>query len=307
MAAGSARTERGGGPHGFNVRATARHRATCSAICSAAAGAAARGGGAVVRARSAATTSRRADARLRRRRARHHDVAVPHQRRGQCSTCHGSGARPGTTPKTCPRVPAAASSTTTRGFSRSRSPCRNCGGRGASIEDPCPTCHGSGVERRRTRGEGAHPRRRRRRPADPAQGPGRARPQRRPAGRPVSSSATCAPAHDLRPQRPRPHGQRAGHVPEAALGAEIEVPTLDGRPVTLRLKPGTQTGSTSPREGQGRRHRKKRPATCSSRSRSRCRTTSDRRARAAIEALAARRRHASHAESTWPSEARSDD
>ncbi|HYZ10508.1 MAG TPA: DnaJ domain-containing protein, partial [Actinomycetota bacterium] len=62
-----------------------------------------------------------------------------------CRTCRGSGAKPGTTPTTCPQCGGAGSVAVDQGFfSLSRS-CPRCGGRGQIIEDPCPTCSGTGV------------------------------------------------------------------------------------------------------------------------------------------------------------------
>ena len=102
------------------------------------------------------------------------------------------------------------------------------------------------------RGPGAHPRRGRRRSEDPP--PGRGAPGRNggPAGD-LYVECHVAPHHLF---------GRDGHnltikVPvtfsEAALGGDIDVPTLDGPGVMLRLRPGTQSGSCA--SGQGQRHR----------------------------------------------------
>src|SRR5215204_4583468 len=66
----------------------------------------------------------------------------------QCSTCAGSGARPGTTPKLCPQCGGRGVIDDNQGLFSFSSPCRRCGGAGTVIEDPCPTCRGSGVEKR---------------------------------------------------------------------------------------------------------------------------------------------------------------
>ena len=118
------------------------------------------------------------------------------------------------------------------------------------ITDPCPTCHGSGVERR--------PREVKVRiPAGVRDGqtirlPGRGAPGR-----------NGGPAGDLLVEiTVQPHDRfgRTGNnltvaVPvtfaEAALGAEIDVPTLSGQSVKLRLKPGTQSGSRHRVKGKG--------------------------------------------------------
>src|SRR4051812_14224496 len=65
-----------------------------------------------------------------------------------CKTCHGTGARPGTTPTVCPRCQGRGVISEGGGalFSISQ-PCPQCGGTGTEIKDPCPTCHGSGQTR----------------------------------------------------------------------------------------------------------------------------------------------------------------
>ncbi len=168
----------------------------------------------------------------------------------QCSMCAGSGAKPGTSPSACSACGGRGVVDDNQGMFSFSSPCRACQGRGAVIKDPCPTCRGGGVERR-PREVGA------RIPAGVADGQtirlkGRGTPGR-----------NGGPAGDLLVEvAVTPHRlfARSGQnltvsVPilfsEAALGATIEVPTLDGTPVTLRLKPGAATGSRHRVKGKG--------------------------------------------------------
>lgn len=63
-----------------------------------------------------------------------------------CSTCHGTGSAPGTSPVVCARCQGSGSVSDNQGFFSFSRPCPACGGRGLRIEKVCPTCHGSGVE-----------------------------------------------------------------------------------------------------------------------------------------------------------------
>ncbi|MGB0111644.1 MAG: molecular chaperone DnaJ [Ilumatobacteraceae bacterium] len=168
----------------------------------------------------------------------------------QCSTCHGSGAKPGTHPTACAACGGRGVVDDNQGMFSFQSPCRVCGGSGVRIEDPCTTCHGSGVEQRQREVKT-------RLPAGVKDGQtirlkGRGGPGRNggPAGD-LLVELTVTP-HEL--------FARSGNnltitVPvtftEAALGADIDVPTLDGQRVTLRIKPGTQTGSRHRVKGKG--------------------------------------------------------
>jgi molecular chaperone DnaJ len=71
------------------------------------------------------------------------NVTVPKAER--CPTCHGSGAKPGTQPVTCPRCEGRGIDAQSQGFFSISQPCPQCGGQGQIIEDPCPTCGGSGL------------------------------------------------------------------------------------------------------------------------------------------------------------------
>ncbi len=171
-------------------------------------------------------------------------MEIEYRRIEQCSDCHGSGARPGTTPKTCSVCSGSgyvtAQQRTMFGVVRTQQPCQTCNGSGHIIESKCPKCSGAGkvrVPRKRrvdfpagvddgqtvnVRGEG-------------------------------SAGVNGGPAGDLYVDinvRPHPFFERDGYdihceVPltfaQAALGAEIDVMTLDGIQ-KVKVSAGTQPG-----------------------------------------------------------------
>ena len=167
-----------------------------------------------------------------------------------CTTCGGSGAKPGTTPVPCSQCGGRGVIDDNQGLFSFSTPCTRCQGTGVTIPDPCPTCRGAGIERR--------PREVKVRiPAGVADGQrirlkGRGAPGR-----------NGGPAGDLfvechvTPHRVfgRDGKNLTVRVPvtfaEAALGATIDVPTLAGPAVSLRIKPGTQSGSRHRVRGKG--------------------------------------------------------
>ncbi len=168
-----------------------------------------------------------------------------------CSVCHGTGAKSGTTPRVCPRCQGSGTVTGTQGgvFSISE-PCPDCRGRGLIVDDPCPACHGSGREMS-TKGMQV------RIPAGVTDGQ-----KIRIKGKGGAGENGGAPGdlYVLVHVRPHPLFGRSGDnltvsVPvlftEAALGAEIDVPTLQGQRVRLRLAPGTPNGRTLRVRGKG--------------------------------------------------------
>lgn len=166
-----------------------------------------------------------------------------------CHTCNGSGAAPGTSPITCPVCSGSGMVASNQGLFSFSEPCAPCGGSGRQIPTPCPTCAGSGAEIR--------PREIRARiPAGVRDGA-----RIRLSGRGEAGSYS-GPSGDLFVDvRVAPHplfGRRGDHltitVPvtfaEAALGAQIVVPTLDN-PVTLKIGAGTESGRTMRVKGKG--------------------------------------------------------
>ncbi len=168
-----------------------------------------------------------------------------------CPTCHGTGAKPGTVPKVCSKCQGSGMQTGAAGgvFAMTE-PCSQCRGRGLVVEDPCGTCRGSG-----------------RAPASrtiqvkvPAGVKDGQRIKLRGKGDP---GVNGGPDGDLfvivHVEGHRLFGRKGDNltitVPvafdEAALGAEISVPTLDGPPVRIKVPAGTPTGRTMRARGKG--------------------------------------------------------
>lgn len=175
-------------------------------------------------------------------------VAVPTT--GPCSTCAGTGAKPGTSPRVCPRCNGRGIDSQSQGFFSISQPCPECGGQGSIIEDPCPTCGGTGVtqETKRYRVNipaGVHDGSRIR-----LAGKGEAGYRGGPRGDLyVTTRVSPSPVF-----RQRPDGNLEVDLPvsvaEAIQGGTIEVPTLNGTK-TIRIPPGTQHGSVQRLRGEG--------------------------------------------------------
>ncbi len=166
-----------------------------------------------------------------------------------CHTCSGSGAQPGTTPITCPTCGGAGSVSVNQGFFSMERPCPECRGSGRIIEHPCPTCHGTGAERRTRKFQVKIP-------AGVKDGA-----RIKLAGRGEPGPAGGQPGDLYVRVRVGQHavfGRKGDNLtvelpvsyPEAALGANVEVPTLNG-PVTLKVPAGTPSGKTFRVRGKG--------------------------------------------------------
>jgi molecular chaperone DnaJ len=168
---------------------------------------------------------------------------------GSCETCGGSGAAPGTAPTVCPVCSGAGVTSRNQGGFAFAEPCRNCRGSGRVIETPCPTCHGTGAStKERTLTV--------RIPAGVKDGQ-----KIRLAGRGAPGERGGPTGDLLVGVHVTPHplfGRKGDHLtitvpvtyPEAALGANITVPTLDA-PVTLKIPAGTSSGRTFRVRGRG--------------------------------------------------------
>ncbi len=170
-----------------------------------------------------------------------------------CPDCKGTGAAPGTHPETCPDCNGTGSVRTTQrtpfGMVQASAPCKKCGGRGKVVHTPCPKCGGRGAVRKNQKIN-----------------------IKIPAGiddgQTISLRGQGNAGQDGGPQgdllvtvmvRPHPLFERDGNAvllempvtfAQAALGAEIEVPTIDGK-VKLTIPEGTQPGSVFRLRGKG--------------------------------------------------------
>jgi molecular chaperone DnaJ len=166
-----------------------------------------------------------------------------------CPTCHGTGAKPGTSPKVCPVCNGRGVESQSQGIFSISQPCSNCGGSGTVIEEPCATCGGTGAQRsvKRLR-------------------------VNVPAGVRDGSRIRLAGKGEVGPRGTDPGDlyvitrvsdspifKRSGDnievevplsIPEAIRGAVIEVPTLHGTK-RLRVPRGTKHGTVQRLRGEG--------------------------------------------------------
>jgi molecular chaperone DnaJ len=169
-----------------------------------------------------------------------------------CDTCHGTGARSGTQPRVCTTCGGIGQVRMQQGFFSIQQTCPECHGSGSIVADPCPDCGGAGRVRK-----------------------SRTLEVKIPAGIDTGmrlrqsgygeAGINGGPPGDLYVEiriKPHPIFQRDGDdlhcempisITTAALGGEIDVPTLDGI-AKLRIPPGTQTGKVFRLRGKGIRN-----------------------------------------------------
>jgi molecular chaperone DnaJ len=169
--------------------------------------------------------------------------------RATCATCHGTGAKPGTTPSVCPRCEGRGIETEGQGMFSISQPCSLCGGSGTVIEDPCSTCHGSGAVR-------TVKKLRVNIPAGVREG---SRIRLAGKGEPGRNGGPPGDLYLVTHVTPSPVFKRKGDnfevevpltIPEALQGAQVQVPTLSGTK-TLRVRPGTKHGTVQRLRGEG--------------------------------------------------------
>ena len=170
-----------------------------------------------------------------------------------CPDCRGTGCAPGTTPEICPDCKGTGHVTVNQrtpfGMMQSSSPCSKCHGSGKIIHQPCRSCRGLGSIRRQHKVEVNIP-----------AGIDDGQTISKPGG--GNAGVNGGPAGNLLVTvivRPHARFERDGtsvlleqeiSYAQAALGAEVEVPTLDGK-VKLTIPEGTQPGAVFRLRGKG--------------------------------------------------------
>lgn len=167
----------------------------------------------------------------------------------ECETCHGSGAKPGTQPKTCPTCNGQGQVRMQQGFFSIQQTCPKCHGSGKVVETPCGTCSGVGrIKRQKTLSVKI--------PAGVDEGD-----RIRLAGE-GEAGVNGGPSGDLyvvihirdHAVFQRDHNDLHCEMPisftTAALGGEIEIPTLDGA-AKIKIPAETQSGKVFRLRGKG--------------------------------------------------------
>ncbi len=177
------------------------------------------------------------------------EIAIQVPRSESCSVCQGTGAKPGTTPKTCSTCRGSGQVRYSQGFFSVRQTCNRCRGEGKVIETLCGNCRGEGSVRHRRKILVKVP-------------PGVETGSRLRMAGEGEAGQRGAPSGDLYiiiHVKENELFERHGNdllceVPisfsQAALGAEVSVPTLDGS-VKMKIPAATQTGRVFRLKGKG--------------------------------------------------------
>ena len=176
---------------------------------------------------------------------------------GRCETCEGTGAKPGTTPTTCPQCNGKGELRSIRqtmlGQMVNVAPCPRCHGEGKIVDAPCETCRGEGrTERKRTL-----------RVAIPAgideghqirlSNEGEVGPRGGAAGS-LYVAVHVASHPSLTREGTELFYEADLSIAQAALGTKIQVPTVEGEDTEVEIKPGTQPGTEIRLRGRGAPH-----------------------------------------------------
>lgn len=174
-------------------------------------------------------------------------IDIPYAKR--CDTCGGSGAKPGTEPKVCPTCRGAGQVRFQQGFFSISKTCNHCNGEGKVVEHPCPDCRGVGsVRDKKTISvkvpAGVETGTRLKLTGEGGQG----------AKGGSNGDLYVALSVQKHPIFTRERNEVICEIPisfpQAALGCEIDAPTLDGK-VSMKIPAGTQSGKVFRLRGKG--------------------------------------------------------
>ncbi len=177
-------------------------------------------------------------------------VQISYSRHVSCPSCHGSGAESGGGRKVCPTCGGSGQVRRSSGFFSIASACPTCGGDGFIIDNPCKMCHGTGVVQKTQKIKVTIP-------------PGIESGKRINIPSQGDVGPNGGPAGDLYVYinvEPHKYFERDGAdlycvIPvsftQAALGAEIQVETIEGKKVKLKVPSGTQNGKILRLRGEG--------------------------------------------------------
>ncbi len=184
---------------------------------------------------------------------------IEFERLERCAACDGSGAEPGTSPRTCSQCDGTGEVRQVRqtflGSMVNVSTCPTCRGRGEVIENPCRNCEGRGLERQRFEKVV---------PIPPGVDDG-TQIRLSGEGEPGAHGGPHGDLYLIVHVRPHKYFRRRGddiildlgiNVAQAALGTEVEVPTVDGE-ATLKIPPGIQSGKVLQLKSTGVPHLKR--------------------------------------------------
>ena len=181
------------------------------------------------------------------------EKSVTIERSEQCPTCKGSGCAPGTTPEVCPDCHGSGTVQTRRqtpmGVFASNGPCRKCGGTGRLIHQPCSDCRGSGAVRKRRTIKVNIPAGIDHGQTISLRGQGGTGKNGGPAGD-LLITIMVQPHEIFRRDGVDVFCEAPITFTQAALGAELEIPTIDGK-VKYSIPEGTQTGTVFRLKGKG--------------------------------------------------------
>ena len=171
----------------------------------------------------------------------------------QCPTCKGNGCAPGTTPEVCPDCHGSGTVTqaqrTPFGVMQTQAPCGKCRGTGKIIHQPCPDCHGNGRTRKRKTVKVNIPAGIDNGQTISLRGQGHAGKKGGPSGD-LLITVMVKPHDIFRREGTAVFCEAPITFAQAVLGAEMEIPTIDGK-VKYTIPEGTQTGTVFRLRGKG--------------------------------------------------------